>query len=167
MSIMPQPQKRLTLSKVAAQVTSRLFVHAHTGSGHKLGPQSRKLQRPVSCLTVRAIASLFLFFGTSQQHLYLSLPTISLCTTNRVSVSLAFLCVCACSVTTSVLFCVSVHLCSLVYFLLFQLYDFVSFYTQLRLIVFIYWSSPLISLCMMISLCSNQASICYPATKQA
>ncbi len=42
--------------------------------------------------------------------------------------------------------CVSVHLCSLVHFLLFQLYYFVSFYTQLRLILFIYWqwSSPLL-----------------------
>jgi hypothetical protein len=50
--------------------------------------------------------------GTSQQHLNLPLPTISLCTTNRVSVSHVFLrYVCACSVTTSVLF-VFQSLCS-------------------------------------------------------
>jgi hypothetical protein len=79
-------------------------------------------------------------------HTYtVTLPTISLCTTNRVSVLLAFLRVCACSQCNS--FCsifVSVHLCSLVHSLLFQLYEFVSFYTQLRLILFIYWSSPLL-----------------------
>jgi hypothetical protein len=39
--------------------------------------------------------------------------------------------------------CVSVHLCFFVYSLLFQLYDFVPS-TQLRLILFIYWSSPLL-----------------------
>jgi hypothetical protein len=62
------------------------------------------IRGPVSCLTVRTMASLSLFFGISQQHLNLPLPTIPLCTTNCASVSLAFLCVCACSVTTAVLF---------------------------------------------------------------
>ncbi len=36
--------------------------------------------------------------------------------------------------------CSCFHLCSLVYSLFFQLYGFVSFYAQLRLILFIYWS---------------------------
>ncbi len=40
--------------------------------------------------------------------------------------------------------CVCARLCSRVYSLLFQLYGCVSFYTQLRLILFIYWSSPLL-----------------------
>ncbi len=76
--------------------------------GLGLGPLSRKLQWPASCLTVRTMASLSLFFGTSQQHLNLPLPTISLCTTNRVGVSHVFLC----SVTTFVLF-VFVFTCAL------------------------------------------------------
>ncbi len=95
--------------------------------GFGLGPQSRKLHRPVACLTVRTMASLSLFFGTIQQHLNLpnvALPTISLWTINRVSVSRAFLCMRVfCNNFCSLR--VSVHLCSLVYSLLFQLYDFV------------------------------------------
>ncbi len=74
-----------------------------------------------------------------------------LSTINRVSVLHVFLSVCACSVTTSVLFlfvftyavcpCLFSHvsLCSL----LIHLYGFVSLYTQLLLILFIHWSSPL------------------------
>ena len=92
-------------------------------NGFGLGPQSRKLQRPVSCLTVRTMASLSesppCFFATSQQPLNLSLPMISLCTTNHdgVSVCMSVFCNNFCSV------CVCVHLCSLVYSLLFQMYD--------------------------------------------
>jgi hypothetical protein len=57
-----------------------------------------------------------LFFRTSQQPLNLPLPMISLCTTNRVSVSHVFLHVGACSVTTSVLFCLCLCSCPSVYF---------------------------------------------------
>jgi hypothetical protein len=53
------------------------------------------------------------------------------------------LCFIAVSCNTFCSVCVCVHLCSLVYSLLLQLYGFVSFYTQLRLILLIYWSSPL------------------------
>jgi hypothetical protein len=47
---------------------SRLFVLAHTG------PQLRKLQRPVSCLAVQMMASLFFFLGTSQLSTTYDLP---------------------------------------------------------------------------------------------
>jgi hypothetical protein len=49
-----------------------------------------------------------------------------------------------CNKLCSVCVCVCVHPCFLVYTLHFQLYGFVSFYTQLRLILFIYWSLPLL-----------------------
>ncbi len=85
-------------------------------------------------------------FWNSQQHLNLPLPMISLCTINRVGVSRAFLRVCACSATTSVLFvflftyALSCVLYSLNCMILFLLYT----DTQIRLILFIYWSLPLL-----------------------
>jgi hypothetical protein len=70
-------------------------------------------------------------FGTrAKQHPHLPIPTISLYTTNRVSVSHVFLYVCACSINIFCSLCVHVHLCSLVHSLFLQLYGFVSFYTH-------------------------------------
>ncbi len=81
---------------------NRLFVLAHTGSGW--GRSRESCSGPFHAWQCRRWPLLSLFFAASRPHLNFPLPTISLCTINRVSVSLAFLCVCACSVTIPVLF---------------------------------------------------------------
>ncbi len=122
---------------------SRLSVLAHTGSDW--GRSRQSCSGPLHAWQCVRWPPCPCFFGTSQQHLNLPLPTISLCTTNRVSVSHVFLYVCACSVTNSVLFVfVFTYALSCILYSFNCTILFLLCTPKIRLILCIYWSSPLL-----------------------